>query len=58
VDRLLRMRHGEQVELLSGTDLKPVWQEISELSPGGYRFTVLRDGPDRWRMRVTRRQVN
>jgi hypothetical protein len=55
VDRLLRMRRGEQVELRSGADLDQVWREISELSPGGYRFTVLQDGPDRWRMRVTRR---
>lgn len=56
VDRLLRMRHGEQVELQSGADLDPVWREISELSPGGYQFTVLQDGPARWRMQVTRRQ--
>ena len=55
VDRLLRMRPGERVELLSDTDLDPVWQEISALRPGGYRFTVLQDGPARWRMRVTRR---
>lgn len=57
VDRLLRMRRGEQVELQSGTDLNPVWREISEISPGGYRFTVVQDGPPRWRMRVTRRQA-
>ena len=57
VDRLLRMRRGEQVELQSGTSLDPVWREISELSPGGYRFTVLQDGPARWRMQVTRRQA-
>jgi uncharacterized protein (DUF2249 family) len=55
VDRLLRMRPGEQVELRSGTDLDPVWREVSELSPGRYRFAVLEDGPPRWRMRVTRR---
>ncbi len=57
VDRLLRMRRGEQVELQSGTSLDPVWRELSELSPGGYRFTVLQDGPARWRMQVTRRQA-
>lgn len=56
VDRLLRMRRGEQVELLSSMDLGPVWREISALSPDGYLFTVLRDGPPRWRMRVTRRR--
>ena len=57
VDRLLRMRHGEQVELQADTDLDPVWREISELSPDGYQFTVLQDGPGRWRMRVIRRQL-
>lgn len=55
VDRLLRMRRSEQVELQSGTDLAPVWREVSQLSPRGYRFTVLQDGPARWRMQVTRR---
>jgi Hemerythrin HHE cation binding domain len=56
VDRLLRMHRGEQVELQSGTGLDPVWREISELSPGGYRFTVVQDGPPRWRMQVIRRK--
>jgi uncharacterized protein (DUF2249 family) len=57
VDRLLRMRRGEELELQSGADLDPVWREVSELSPGGYRFVVLQDGPDRWRMQVTRRRL-
>jgi hypothetical protein len=57
VDRLLRMRRGEQVELQWGTDLNRVWREISEISSGGYRFTVLQDGPPRWRMQVTRRRT-
>jgi uncharacterized protein (DUF2249 family) len=57
VDRLLRMCRGEQVELQSGTGLDPVWREISKLSPGGYQFTVLQDGPARWRVQVTRRQA-
>lgn len=57
VDRLLRMRRGEQVELQSGTDLDLVWREISELGQADYRFTVLQDGPTQWRMQVTRRQA-
>jgi uncharacterized protein (DUF2249 family) len=57
VDRLLRMGRGEQVELRSGSRLDQVWQEISELSPGGYQFTALQDGPARWRMQVTRRRA-
>ena len=56
VDRLLRMRRGEQVELLASKDLDPVWREISALSPDGYQFTVVQDGPAKWRMLVTRRE--
>jgi uncharacterized protein (DUF2249 family) len=55
VDRLLRARRGEQVELRSGTDISPVWREMDHLSPGRYGFAVLQEGPDRWRMQVTRR---
>jgi uncharacterized protein (DUF2249 family) len=57
VDRLLRMRRGERVELRSSADLDLVWREITRLTPTGYRFTVLQDGPPRWRMEVTRRQA-
>ncbi len=57
VDRLLRMRRGEQVELQSGADISPVWREMDQLSPGGYSFVSLEDGPGRWRMQVTRRQA-
>ena len=55
VDRLLRIRRGEQVELQWSSDLNRVWREIREFSPDGYRFTVLQEGPPRWRMQVTRR---
>ena len=55
--RLMRLRRGEQVEFQSGTDISPVRREMDKLSPGGYGFAVLQDGPDRWRMRVTRRYV-
>ena len=55
VDRLLRVRRGEQIELRSGTDISPVWREMDQLSPDQYRFAVLQEGPDRWRMQITRR---
>ena len=57
VDRLLRLRRGEQVELRSGRDPCPVWREMDELGPGRYGFAYLQEGPDRWRMQVTRRPV-
>lgn len=54
VDRLLRLRPGEGIELQASTELDPVWREASRLSPDGYQFVSLQDGPDRWRMQVTR----
>lgn len=57
VDRLLHMRHGEQVELQSGADITPVWRELDHISPGGYQFAALEDGPKRWRMTVTRHRA-
>ena len=55
VHRLLRLRRGERVELHAGTDPHLVWRQLDVLSPGGYGFAYLQDGPDRWRMQVTRR---
>jgi uncharacterized protein (DUF2249 family) len=58
VHRLLRLRRGEQVELHAGTDPHLVWRQLDVLSPGGYGFAYLQDGPDRWRMQVTRRPAD
>jgi uncharacterized protein (DUF2249 family) len=55
VDRLLRLRCGEQVELRSGRDPAAIWRRMDELCSGGYGFVYLQDGPDRWRVQVTRR---
>jgi uncharacterized protein (DUF2249 family) len=55
VNRLLRLRRGEHVELHAGTDPHLVWWQLDVLSPGRYGFVYLQDGPDRWRMQVTRR---
>ncbi|MGI8448058.1 MAG: hemerythrin domain-containing protein [Streptosporangiaceae bacterium] len=55
VDRLLRLRPGEQVELRSGRDPWPVWQRMDDLCPGGYGFAYLQEGPEHWRVQVTRR---
>lgn len=54
-DRLLRLRRGEQVELCYGSDPCLVWRRMDDISPSGYRFTYVEDGPDRWRVQVTRR---
>jgi uncharacterized protein (DUF2249 family) len=57
LDRLLRMHRGERIELQASEELHPVWREISQLSPDGYGFVSLEDGPRRWRMQITRRPV-
>jgi uncharacterized protein (DUF2249 family) len=57
LDRLLRMRRGEQIELQASDELDPVWREVSRLSPGSYGFVSLEDGPRRWRMQITRRSA-
>ncbi len=54
--RLLRLGHGEDVELWSRHDPFPVWQRADELAPGRYGFVYLEDGPDHWRVLVTRRE--
>jgi uncharacterized protein (DUF2249 family) len=52
-DRIMRLRHGERVELRSGRDPEAVWQRIDQISPGRYGFAYLEDGPARWRVEVT-----
>ena len=57
VDRLLRLHRGERVELRSASDPCPVWRRMDGLSPGGYGFAYLQEGPGRWRVQVTRRRA-
>ena len=54
VDRLLRMRRGEQVELRSESDLQQVWERMRWYDPGGYGLVHLIEGPPRWRVLFTR----
>jgi hypothetical protein len=55
VDRLLRMRRGERVELRSGRDLGALWRRMRWYDPGGYNLVHLLEGPPRWRVLCTRR---
>ena len=55
VDRLVRLRSGERIELRSSRDPYAVWQRMDRACPGDYGFDYLQDGPDRWCVQVTRR---
>lgn len=57
VDRLLRLRGGERIELRSSRDPYAVWQRMDHICPRDYGFDYLQDGPDRWHVQVTRRPV-
>lgn len=54
-ERLLRLGRGEQLELCSDRDPWLVWRQMDDVSPGGYGFAYLGDGPGLWRVQVTRR---
>lgn len=56
VDRLLRLRSGEEVQLHCSSDPYAVWQRMDRLRPGDYGFAYLQDGPHRWRIQVIRRE--
>lgn len=55
MDRLVRLRSGERFELRSSSDPYPVWQRMDRVCPGDYGFDYLQDGPDQWRVQITRR---
>jgi hypothetical protein len=56
VERLLRLRADEHVELRSSNDLCRLWRQMDRIDPYGYGFVYLQEGPQRWAMQVTRRQ--
>lgn len=58
VDRLLRLRRGEQVELRSNSDLHALWRRMNWYDPGGYSLVHLLEGPPRWRALLTRRPAS
>jgi uncharacterized protein (DUF2249 family) len=55
VDRMLRMRRGERVELRSARDLGPLWRRMRWYDPGGFNLVHLLEGPEQWRVLCTRR---
>lgn len=56
LERLSRLRCGEQVEIHYGRDLQPLWRQLRRREPDGYGWGYLQEGPDRWRAQITRRE--
>jgi len=55
LDRLLRLRPGEQVELHATNDPGPLWRRVRRYDTGGWGITTIEQGPPRWRVGITRR---
>ena len=55
VDRLLRLRVGERVELRSATDPGPLWRRVWLTDPGGFGVTYLHKGAPQWCVEIVRR---
>jgi uncharacterized protein (DUF2249 family) len=55
LDRLLRMKPGQSLELRAGIDPGPTWQRLSRVDPGGYGIALLQNGPAQWRIEIRRR---
>jgi uncharacterized protein (DUF2249 family) len=55
LDRLLRLRPGEHVELRATSDPGPLWRRVRRSDSGGWGITTIEKGPPRWRVGITRR---
>lgn len=56
LDRLLRLRPGEHVELRCDSDPSPLWQQLTRADVGAYGVEYLERGPRQWRVVITRRE--
>ncbi|HEX6472897.1 MAG TPA: DUF2249 domain-containing protein [Streptosporangiaceae bacterium] len=57
-DRLLRLGHGQQLELRSSSDPDPMFRRLAETERDDYGFAYLHDEPAPWRVTVTRRAAS
>jgi uncharacterized protein (DUF2249 family) len=58
LERFSRMRPGERLVLTSGDELDSLWNVLAWGHPGEFGWTCLENGPERWRVEVTRRLEN
>ncbi len=55
LNRLTRLRTGEQVQLRGHRDPHQVWVRLQERDPGGYSWEATQDAADSWSVTVLRR---
>jgi uncharacterized protein (DUF2249 family) len=55
LERFSRLRPGEKLLLRSSRELDSLWNVLSCGRPGEYGWAYLEEGPERWRVELTRR---
>ena len=55
LERFSRLRPGERLHVRSGRELESLWNVLASGRPGEFGWAYLQEGPDQWRVEVTRR---
>jgi uncharacterized protein (DUF2249 family)/hemerythrin-like domain-containing protein len=55
LERFSRLRPGERLRVRSGRELESLWNVLASGRPGEFGWAYLQEGPDQWRVEVTRR---
>jgi uncharacterized protein (DUF2249 family) len=55
LERFSRLRPGERLRIRSGRELESLWNVLAYGRPGEFGWAYLQEGPDQWRVEVTRR---
>jgi uncharacterized protein (DUF2249 family) len=55
LERFSRLRPGERLRVRSGHELQSLWNVLAGGRPGEFGWAYLQEGPDQWRVEVTRR---
>jgi uncharacterized protein (DUF2249 family) len=55
LERFTRLRPGERLRIRSGRELESLWNVLACGRPGEFGWAYLEEGPDQWRVEVTRR---
>lgn len=55
LERFSRLRPGERLRVRSGRELGSLWNLLAYGRPGEFGWAYLEEGPDQWRVEVTRR---
>ena len=55
LERFARLRPGERLLVRSGCELESLWNVLASGHPGEFGWAYLEEGPEQWRVEVTRR---